>query len=132
MRRLLLVLCASALACAALTATAGAAPPTNSPQAFIIPATCDGQAVEFVVVGQGTFSPGHVVGSTAVFLPYAIDITFTFTPEGGGDPEVEREQETKPAPGRDLVTCEINFGETFPGEGTFTAVGTVTGFFTPR
>jgi hypothetical protein len=131
MRRLLLVLCASALACAALTATAGAAP-VKSPQAFVLPATCDGQEVEFAVVGEGTFSPGHVVGSTSVFLPYSFDLTFTFTPEGGGDPEVETEQETKPAPGTDLVTCDINFSESVPGEGTFTIVGTVTGFFTPR
>jgi hypothetical protein len=131
MRRSLLVLCAFALACAALTATAGAAP-TRSPQAFTIPATCDGQEVEVVVVGEGTFSPGHVVGSTSVFVPYAIDVTFTFTPEGGGDPEVEREQETKPAPGTNLVTCELNFSESFPGAGTLTGVGTVTGFFAPR
>jgi hypothetical protein len=129
MRRLLLVLCASALACAALTATAGAAP-TKSPQALIIPATCDGQEVEFVVVGQGAFSPGHVAGSTSVFVPYSIDITVTFTPEGGGEPFVEVEQATKPAPATGLVTCAINTSLNFPGEGSATFVGTVTGFFT--
>ncbi len=130
MRRLL-VLSSAVLACAALTTAAAAAPPTNSPQAFVIPATCEGQAVEVVVVGEGTFSPGHVVGSTSVFLPYSLDLTFTFTPEGGGEPVIEVEQATKPAPGENLVTCDVDFSASFPGEGTFTLVGTVTGVFTP-
>ena len=131
MRRLLLVLAASLLACAAVSATAGAAP-GKSPRADVIPATCDGQEVEFIVVGNGTFSPGHVAGSTSVYVPYSIDLTITFTPEGGGEPFVESEHATKPARATELVTCGINFSATFPGEGTVTFVGTVTGFFTPR
>ena len=131
MRRLLLVLAASLLACAALSATAVAAP-AKSARADVIPATCDGQQVDFIVVGNGTFSPGHVAGGTSVYVPYSIDITITFTPEGGGEPFVESEHATKPAPATGLVTCDINFSASFPGEGTVTFVGTVTGFFTPR
>ena len=127
----LLILCASVLAFAVFSATAGAAP-TNSPRADVIPATCDGQEVEFIVVGNGTFSPGHVAGSASVYVPYSIDITITFTPEGGGEPFVESEHATKPAPATDLVTCEIDFSASFPGEGTVNFVGTVTGLFTPR
>jgi hypothetical protein len=131
MLRRLIVLSVSVLACAALSATAGAAP-ANSPRADVIPATCNGQEVEFIVVGNGSFSPGHVAGTTSVFVPYSIDITIMFTPEGGGEPFVESEHATKPAPADDLVTCNINFSATFPGEGTVSFVGTVTGFFTPR
>ena len=130
MRRLL-VLGASVLAWAALAATAGAAP-TNSPRAFVIPAICDGEQVEFVVMGNGAFTPGHVLGTTSIFIPYSFDLTITFTPEGGGDPFVEIDQAAKAAPGQNLTTCSINNTETIPGEGTVTFVGTVTGFFTPR
>jgi len=84
------------------------------------------------VIGNGAFSPGHVAGTTSVFVPYSIDITVTFTPEGGGEPFVESDSATKPAPATDLMTCDINFSATFPGEGTVSFVGTVTGFFTPR
>jgi hypothetical protein len=131
MLRRFFVLSASLLACAALSATAGAAP-ANSPRADVIPATCGSEQVEFIVIGNGTFSPGHVAGTTSVFVPYSLDITVTFTPEGGGEPFVESEHSTKPAPATDLVTCNINFSATFPGEGTVSFVGTVTGFFTPR
>ena len=130
MLRRLLVLGLSALAGAALAGSAGAAP-TNSPNSFVIPATCDGQEVQFLVIGEGEFTPAHVVGSTSVFVPYSFDITFTFTPEGG-TPMTEVESAAKAAPPMDAVTCEIDFSFTEPGEGTFTAVGTVTGAFTPR
>ncbi len=131
MLRRLLVLSAFVLVGAALAGTASAAP-TNSPNAFTIPATCDGQDVEFVVMGEGDFTPGHVVGSTSVFIPYSFDITFTFTPEEGGEPFVESETASKPAPARNAVTCTIDFSMVVPDEGTFSAVGTVTGVFTPR
>jgi hypothetical protein len=121
------------VACACLVVSAGAASAApNNANTFIIPATCGETPVEFAVIGEGTFSPGHVVGSTSVFIPYNIDIVTTFTPEDGGEPFIESEDLTKPAPANSLVTCTINFSTTFPGEGTLQITGTVTGFFTPR
>jgi hypothetical protein len=30
-----------------------------------------------------SFTPAHVIGSTAVFIPTAFNVTFSFTPTGG-------------------------------------------------
>src|SRR6266498_3610028 len=62
------------------------ADPSNAENAQVIPASCDnGQSYEVVVNGNGEFTPGHVVGSTSMFIPEAFDLTFEFTqtfPEG--------------------------------------------------
>jgi hypothetical protein len=96
---------------------------------FVVPATCDGQSVEFVVIGNGDFTPGHVVGSTAVFVVEAVDFTFQFTPPGGPT-ETESLARSKHNLHGDLVTCSFDFSEASP-EGTFRVFGTVMGFFTP-
>ena len=83
--------------------------------------------MEFVVNGAGRFTPAHVVGSTTVFIPEVFDLTFT---PPGGPTQTEPFTAAKGNPKGD-VTCDINISESTP-EGTFTAVGTVTGFFTPR
>jgi dihydroxyacetone kinase len=126
LRRLCVALTLGILMMAAL-AQGAAADPINK-NAVTLAATCDGQQVEFVVIGGGDFTPAHVVGSTTVFIPEAFDITFTFTPPGGPT-ETETFTAAKANPQGD-VTCNINISETTP-EGTFTGVGTVTGFFTP-
>jgi hypothetical protein len=64
-------------------APGAAADPINAKNGFVLPVTCDGQSVEFVVIGNGDFTPGHVVGSTPVFVLEACDVTFQFTPPGG-------------------------------------------------
>jgi hypothetical protein len=104
------------------------ADPITAKNAFTFTATCDGQQVQFVVIGGGDFTPAHVVGSTTVLIPEVFDITFTFTPPGGPT-ETETFTAAKANPQGD-ITCNINVSETAP-EGTFTVVGTVSGFFTP-
>jgi hypothetical protein len=121
----------AACACFVVTAGAASAAPSNA-NTFIIPTTCGTTPVELAVIGEGSFSPGHVVGSTSVFIPYTIDVVTTFTPEDGGEPTIESEHLTKPAPAEGVVTCTISFTTTFPGEGTVEISGSVTGFFTPR
>jgi hypothetical protein len=127
LRRLCVALTLGILMLAALVQGA-AADPINSKNAFTFTTTCDGQEVQFVIIGGGEFTPAHVVGSTTVFIPEVFDITFTFTPPGGPT-ETETDTAAKANPQGD-VTCDINISETGP-EGTFTAVGTVSGFFTP-
>jgi hypothetical protein len=127
LRRLCVTLTLGILMLAAL-AQGAAADPINAKNAFAFTATCDGQQVDFVVIGGGAFTPGHVVGSTTVFIPEVFDLTFTFTPPGGPT-ETETFTAAKGNPKGD-VTCDIDISETTP-EGTFTAVGTVSGFFTP-
>jgi hypothetical protein len=127
LRRLSVALTLGILMLAAL-AQGAAADPINAKNAFAFTATCDGQQVDFVVIGAGNFTPGHVVGSTAVFIPEVLDLTFEFTPPGGPT-QTETLTAAKANPKGD-VTCSLDASETFP-EGTFRVFGTATGFFTP-
>jgi hypothetical protein len=107
-----------------------AADPINAKNSFQFPATCDnGQTVQFVVNGNGEFTPGHVLGSTAVFIPQAFNITFQFTPPGGPT-QTETDTASKHNVHGDLVTCSLDVTQTFPF-GTVHVFGTATGFFTP-
>jgi hypothetical protein len=115
---------------AALAPGAGA-DPINAKNSFQFPATCDnGQTVQIVVNGNGEFTPGHVVGSTAVFVPQAFDTTFEFTPPGGPT-QTMTDTSSKHNVHGNLVTCSLDATQTFPGVGTVHVFGTATGFFTP-
>jgi hypothetical protein len=127
LRRLCVALTLGILTMAAL-AQGAAADPINAKNSSVFPATCDGQEVQFVVTGIGNFSPAHVVGSTAVFIPEAFDITIEFT-SPGGPTQTETFAASKPNPHGD-VSCSANVSGTTP-EGTFRLVATATGFFTP-
>jgi hypothetical protein len=123
------VLGAAVLALAVFVPGASA-DPVNAKNSFSFPATCDGQTVQFVVNGNGEFTPGHVVGSTAVFVVEAVDITFEFTLPGGPT-ESETDTASKNNVHGDLVTCSFDVTQTFPGGGTVHLFGTASGFFTP-
>ena len=129
LRRLGVALVLGILMVAALVQGA-AADPINAKNSFTFPATCDnGQTVQVVVNGNGEFSPAHVVGSTAVFVPQAIDLTFEIT-SPGGPTESETDTSSKHNVHGDLVTCSIDTTQAFPF-GTVHLFGTATGFFTP-
>jgi hypothetical protein len=123
------VLGAAVLALAVFVPGASA-DPLNAKNSFSFPATCDGQTVQFVVNGNGEFTPGHVVGRTAVFVVEAVDITFEFTLPGGPT-ESETDTASKNNVHGDLVTCSFDVTQTFPEGGTVHLFGTATGFFTP-
>jgi len=123
-----------ALAIAVLVLTvlapAASADPLKATSSVAFQATCGGgQTVQVVLNGQGEFTPAHVVGSTAVFVPQAFDITFEFTPTGGTT-ATERSTSSKRNVHGDLVTCSFDITQSFP-EGTSHFFGTATGFFTP-
>ena len=128
LRRLYLALVLGILMMAALIQGA-AADPSGAKKNLAFTATCDGQQVDFVVNGNGDFTPGHVVGSTSVFVLQAFTITFQFTPPGGPT-QSETTARSKGNVHGDLVTCSFDVTQTFP-EGTFHLFGTATGFFTP-
>ena len=117
----------------AFAAQSAFADPVNAKNALFVTATCGTTQVSVVVNGNGEWAPGHVIGSTAMFIPTAFDLVATFTPTGGAT-ETETDTSTKAhPPHRALVTCELPVAlntVTFP-DGTFTLSGTVTGFFTP-
>jgi hypothetical protein len=115
----------------AVFASTASADPSGAKNSLTIPASCDnGQNVEVVVNGDGEWTPGHVVGSTSVFVPRAFDTTFEFTPVGGPT-ESETDTSAKANQHGDLVTCSIDFAQTIPDVGTFHIFGTATGVFTP-
>ena len=128
LRRLCVALTLGILMLAAL-AQGAAADPTNTKNNLSFPADCDGQTVQFVLNGNGDFTPGHVVGSTSVFVVQSFNVTFEFTPTGG-ETMSETAARSKSNPHGDLVTCNFDVTQSFP-DGTFHLFGTATGFFTP-
>jgi hypothetical protein len=129
LRRLCVALTLGILMVAVL-AQGAAADPIGAKNSFTFPATCDdGQTVQVVVNGNGEWTPAHVVGSTAVFVPQAFDTTFEFTPPGGPT-QTETDTSSKHNVHGDLVTCSFDVTQTFPF-GTIHLFGSATGFFTP-
>jgi hypothetical protein len=110
------------------------ADPVNAKKAEILEVTCTGGVTgTFDVVSNGNsiWTPGHVIGSNQVLVPYAFEFTFTFTPSDGGDPIVETESFAKKGPrnGR-LAECTFSETETSP-EGTAELIGVVSVSYTP-
>jgi hypothetical protein len=129
LKRLWVALVLGILMLAAL-AQGAAADPINAKNSLTFPVTCDnGQMVQVVLNGNGEFTPAHIVGSTAVFVTQAFDVTFQFTPTGGTT-QTETDTASKPNVHGDLVTCSFDVTQTFP-DGTFHLFGTATGFVTP-
>jgi hypothetical protein len=85
------------------------------------------------VNGNGEFTAAHVVGDTAVFVPTALDLTFSFTLAGSNQTFTETDTAAKANQHGDLVTCHLDAAKnTFTSpEGTFSLSGDVTGFYTP-
>jgi hypothetical protein len=109
------------------------ADPGSAKNASHVQAVCGTQTVNVVVNGNGKWAPAHVVGSTKVFIPTALNLTFTFTPTHGGAAQISAENIHKASPThRGTVTCTIPVQTLFSGsQGSMTIQGTVTGFFTP-
>jgi hypothetical protein len=94
--RLALTVGLSALAFIAL----GVAPASADPQkGEVLALECDALgSIEVVIFSNGRGSPGLVVGSTQVGIPYKLTLEGTFTPAGGGDPETFSDAWEHPAP----------------------------------
>jgi hypothetical protein len=135
-RHLLALISACAFGAAVLAGPAGA-DPIHAKNASQIHALCGTQTVNVVVNGgngNGAFLPAHVLGSTSMFIPTSVHLTFSFTPAGGGGPFVNTTNATKASPPKSgAVTCTIPLQTLFSGpQGSATIQGTVTGFYTPR
>lgn len=131
MKRHLFTLLAAGAAAGALALPA-TADPGHAKKAAHIQAICGTQTVNVVVIGNGKFTPAHVVGSTKMFIPTALSLTFTFTPTGG-TPETNMQNVHKSSPThRGTTSCTIPMQTLESGpQGTTTIQGSVTGFFTP-
>jgi hypothetical protein len=113
-------------------AQSASADPLNAKNSIVVTANCGSTQLRAVVNGNGEFTPAHVIGSTAVFIPTAFNLTFSFTPTGGTK-QSETDTSAKAHQPSNAVTCQLPAAlNTFTSpEGTFTLSGTVTGFFTP-
>jgi hypothetical protein len=131
MKRHLFTLLAACAAAGALALPA-LADPGHAKNATHVHAICGSQTVNVVVNGNGTFTPAHVVGSTKMFIPTALSLTFTFTPTGGtAQTNTQNVHKASPAH-RGTITCTIPLQTLQSGpQGTATIQGSVTGFFTP-
>jgi opacity protein-like surface antigen len=111
---------------------AASADPVNAKKSDVFTALCGGTQLMVSVNGNGEFTPAHVIGSTAMFIPTAFNLTFSFTPTGDTT-QSETDTAAKAHQPKNAVTCELPAAlNTFTSpEGTFVLSGTVTGFFTP-
>jgi hypothetical protein len=103
------------------------ADPANSLRAEVFTLDCDKLGeVEIAVNGNGDWTPGHVIGTNQILIPVAFDITGTFTPAGGGAPEVFHDQQSRKAPkNKQLQDCTFH-DEGSDESGSFVIDGTVT------
>jgi hypothetical protein len=120
------------LVSACLSAQVASADPVSAKKSDVFIGVCGGQQLQLSVNGNGEFTPAHVVGSTAMFIPTAFNLTFTFTPPGGPTSSGTDTSAKNNSP-KNAATCTLPAAlNTFTDpEGTFTLSGTVTGFFTP-
>jgi hypothetical protein len=132
MTRRLLMGAVLALATAALTAATAAADQTNAPDSLTVTVVCDQQPYLLAVNGNGTFTPGHVIGTSMELVPTAFQLTFSFR-DSSGNVGSETVGATKPAStiGRPTETCGVPaaLNTTSTPDGTLTVSGWVTGFF---
>jgi hypothetical protein len=129
-RRGLLV--AFVVVAAAFFTQPASADPTKAKNSVVVTIVCGSQQLQVSVNGNGTFSPGHLVNSTGVLVPTAINLTISFTPTGG-TAQISTETGSKQNPGRNSFTCTIPAAlNTFKSpQGTLTLSGTVTVFRAP-
>lgn len=120
------------LVMAVLGASLASAAPSNAKNAEIVALDCDGYSLEVVVNGNGTFTPGHVVGSNQKLIPVSFEIVAS-----DQDGEVIFQDSSAKGGQRNgqegsLVTC--TFSDTFedPDLGLVTFSGEVVVFMTPR
>jgi hypothetical protein len=118
---------------AVIAAQTAAADPVNAHRGDVFTVNCGGPDFKVAVNGNGEFTPAHVIGSSAVFIPMAFDVTFSFTPAGSNQTFTETDTSAKSNPHGDLVTCHLDKAKnTFTGpDGTSSLSGDVIGFFTP-
>jgi hypothetical protein len=128
-----LIALSTAVTVAGLAALPAATDPGHAKNASHVQAMCGTQTVNVIVNGNGKFTPAHVVGSTKMFIPTALHLTFTFTPTNGQPATTNTQNAAKASPTkRGTVTCTIPMQTLNSGpQGSTTIQGSVTGFFTP-
>ena len=89
-----------------LFAQSASADPLKAKNSSVFTANCGATQLMVSVNGNGEFTPAHVIGSTAVFIPTAFNLTFSFTPTGGTT-QSETDTSAKAHQPKNAVTCEL-------------------------
>ena len=119
-RRMLLVLVPAIVAAALVAGPAAGKVPQGQGLFLELGVSCGGGAPMSVLVTPGASAWFPATGDHIVLKSFSG--TFTFTPEGGGDPITESFTQSygqKAGLGA-ATTCTQSFTETIPGEGTVT------------
>ena len=119
-RRMLLAFVPAILAALLAVAPAAGKVPQGNGLTVEVGVSCNGGAPMTVLVTPGATAWFPASGQHIVLKMFSG--TFTFTPEGGGDPIVESFTMTfgQKAGLGSAMTCMQSFTETIPGEGTVT------------
>jgi hypothetical protein len=136
MRLRLFVLSVAAIFAALVFVGIAGADPSNAKGAALINATncSDGNSYWVWVNGNGTYTPAHVADSTAIFVPTALDLTFSFYAPDDTLLQTFTQDVAKKAPQPNTVSCDIPLQTAFTApDGSYgTIEGSVTGLLTPR
>lgn len=135
MRRITMVLVVALLTLAAVAPAAFADPKTEP-----FELECVGVPSGTITAnGNGQWTPGFDLASTGVYIPYAFEFSFFFTPDGGVEELIDTESVAKkniPKNAKSHAHGVCTFSETFPiddpdlGSGTGRFTGTVWVFYT--
>jgi len=109
-----------------------ATPATADPQGEPIQMMCDGLgSIGVVVNGNGAATPGHVVSSVQIGIPYALNVTYDVTPTAG-DPFTVVDAYERPAPSNGRLD-HCTFHDEFSNEtGSFVVDGEIWLSYTPQ
>jgi hypothetical protein len=123
--------CAAVVAAALGLSLGVALPATADPKGDPFEIQCGGLgSLQIVVNGNGSLTPGHVVGSTQVGIPYALRVEGTFTPVGG-EPEPFLDEFARPAPSNQRLDFCTLHDEVSSEAGTLVVDGAVWISYTP-
>lgn len=87
-----------------------------------LPFKCEGLGeVDLVSPGNGSFTPGHIRGTNALFVPFAVD----FTVSGAAGTSTTTKSKDGPVPS-DAIKCTIDTTIRFDGV-AYTITGSVVG-----
>jgi hypothetical protein len=130
---------ALAALCIAGVPTPAGADPTGAKNASVFDLVCDdGTTTEIVVNGNGNWTPGHDLGSNAIFVPVSFgEVTGTVTDTEGDVVDTFTEPPATKGSGKHAdLQCMFSGTFSFPdpdlGLLTVTVSGDVAGFRTPR
>lgn len=127
MKRIAFALGAAALL--AVSAGTASAAPTGAPKALWVTATCGADQFRMVVNGNGAFPAAHDVNGTKVFVPVAFGETTVSGSDGSLQAYPEGIKGAADPKGHTLITCSWRGDPEVFGGVTYTASGTVAGFF---